>query len=220
MGLLTLQKVYFQYVGTTANVLQDITVSFEAGILYGIIGKSGAGKSTMLSLISGMDLCTDGTIRYQEQDMKQLDRDEYRAKEIGVIFQGNNLLTNATVLDNITLAMEISGRANRDKKQIALSILASVGINEEKAKRNVLKLSGGEQQRVGIARALATEAKVIIADEPTGNLDSDTEAEILDIFTRLAHIEKKCIIIVTHSNHVAACVDQKYCLHSGKLSKL
>lgn len=217
MSVLTLKNVSFKYVGASKYVLRDVSTSFEKGKLYGIIGKSGSGKSTMLSLLSGMDLCSDGEIYYNGNAMRSLNRDEYRAKGIGVIFQSYNLLTNATVLDNITLAMEISGSIKTNKKKEALALLESVGIDEDKAKRKVLKLSGGEQQRVGIARALATNADILIADEPTGNLDSDTEAEILAIFAKLAHEKNKCVIIVTHSSGVVNFVDQVMNLKSGQL---
>lgn len=220
MNILTLQNVSFQYEGAKKQVLKDVSVAFDKGVLYGIIGKSGAGKSTMLSLLSGMDLCTKGEIYYHDQPMKTINRDVYRAKGIGVIFQGYNLLTNATVIDNILLAMDISGQKSPNRKKEALKILASVGISEEMAKRKVLKLSGGEQQRVGIARALASKAEIIIADEPTGNLDSDTEAEILTIFKKLAHEEEKCVILVTHSKEVAACVDQVFVLQAGTLKTI
>lgn len=217
MSVLTLENVSFKYERANKYVLRNVSASFEKGALYGIIGKSGAGKSTMLSLLSGMDLCSEGEIYYDGKAMKSLNRDDYRAKGIGVIFQSYNLLTNATVLDNIVLAMEISGSTKSNKKKEALNLLASVGIDEDKAKRKVLKLSGGEQQRVGIARALATKADILIADEPTGNLDSDTENEILAIFAKLAHEENKCVIIVTHSNRVANLMDEVWALKSGKL---
>lgn len=218
MSVLTLKNVSFKYEGASKYVLRDVSTSFEKGKLYGIVGKSGSGKSTMLSLLSGMDLCSEGEIYYNGNAMRSLNRDEYRAKGIGVIFQSYNLLTNATVLDNITLAMEISGSIKANKKKEALSLLAKVGIDEDKAKRKVLKLSGGEQQRVGIARALATKADILIADEPTGNLDSDTEAEILAIFAKLAHEENKCVIIVTHSTRVANSVDKVMSLKFGQLN--
>lgn len=217
MSILTLENVSFKYEGAKKYVLRDVSASFEKGILYGIVGKSGAGKSTILSLLSGMDLSSDGEIYYDGQSLRTLNRDTYRAKGIGVIFQSYNLLTNATALDNIVLAMEISGSVKTNKKQEALAILESVGIDEEKAKRKVLKLSGGEQQRVGIARALASKADILIADEPTGNLDNETETEILDIFAKLAHEEKKCVIIVTHSQQVAKRMDEVLSLQSGKL---
>lgn len=217
MNILTLENVYFQYEGTKKYVLNDVSASFQKGVLYGIVGKSGSGKSTILSLLSGMDLCSKGEIYYHDKPMKTLNRDEYRAKGIGVIFQGYNLLTNATVLDNIVLAMDISGQKGINKKKEAFKVLLQVGIDEEMAKRKVLKLSGGEQQRVAIARALATKADIIIADEPTGNLDQDTENDILKILTKLAHEQEKCVIIVTHSKNVAKSVDTLMSLQSGKL---
>ena len=127
-------------------------------------------------------------------------------------------MTNATVLDNILLSIDISGKKIPNKKEYALELLEKVGIDKEKAMRKVLKLSGGEQQRVGIARALSHDPKVIIADEPTGNLDSDTEANIMGILERLAHEEDKCVIIVTHSKGAASYVDELYALTAGTLT--
>ncbi|MBS6373368.1 MAG: ATP-binding cassette domain-containing protein [Erysipelotrichaceae bacterium] len=218
MSILRLANVSYIYDGSKKRVLKDINVEFECGILYGIIGKSGAGKSTLLSLLSGLDKCKEGVIIYNEKNMNEIDRDEYRAKGIGVIFQGYNLLTNATVLDNILLSIDISGKKIPNKKEYALELLEKVGIDKEKAMRKVLKLSGGEQQRVGIARALSHDPKVIIADEPTGNLDSDTEANIMGILERLAHEEDKCVIIVTHSKGAASYVDELYALTAGTLT--
>lgn len=208
MSVLELQNVSYQYEKNSPKVLSNVSVSFEAGTLYAIMGKSGSGKTTMLSLLSGLDIPTTGKILYNGQDLRKLDRDDYRAKGIGVIFQGYNLLTNATVLENILLSMNISGCKERNKKQIALTLLEKVGIDKEKAARKTLKLSGGEQQRVGIARALSHHPDIILADEPTGNLDSDTEREIMEIFKSLAKEQNKCVIIVTHSKNVAAYADE------------
>jgi putative ABC transport system ATP-binding protein len=208
MSVLELQNVSYQYEKNSPKVLSNVTTSFEAGTLYAIMGRSGSGKTTMLSLLSGLDVPTDGEILYNGQDLKGLDRDDYRAKGIGVIFQGYNLLTNATVLENILLSMDISGCKKRDKKQVALALLEKVGIDKEKAARKTLKLSGGEQQRVGIARALSHNPDIILADEPTGNLDGDTENDIMDIFKSLARDQNKCVIIVTHSKNVAEYADE------------
>lgn len=218
MNILSLKNVSYIYDGSTKKVLKNISVDFERGVLYGIIGKSGAGKSTLLSLLSGLDKCKEGQIIYNLKDMNTMDRDEYRAKEIGVIFQGYNLLTNATVLDNILLSIDISGKKVTNKKEYALSLLEKVGIDQEKAMRKVLKLSGGEQQRVGIARALSHDPDVIVADEPTGNLDLDTETNIMKILENLAHQENKCVIIVTHSQAAAKYVDELYALTAGRLT--
>ena len=204
-AILRLTDVSYQYKDGHRKVLQNINIEFEKGKLYVIMGKSGAGKSTLLSLISGLDLCTEGEIFYADQEMRQLDRDDYRGKNIGVIFQSYNLLLNATALENIILSMNISGVKGGDKKKTALELLKKVGIDEETAGRKILKLSGGEQQRVGIA------------DEPTGNLDSETEQIIMNIFKSLAHKENKCVIVVTHSKEVSRYADEIWGLNQGNL---
>ena len=214
MNILELKNVSYQYERTNKRVLSDINLSFERGSLYAIMGKSGSGKTTLLSLISGLDLPSSGEILYNETNLKSLNRDDYRAKGIGVIFQGYNLLTNATVLENILLSMNISDSKEKNKKQFALELLHKVGIDEEKANRKILKLSGGEQQRIGIARALSHNPDIIIADEPTGNLDGETEAGIMEIFKELAYTQKKCVIVVTHSRSVASYADKLVELHS------
>lgn len=216
-AILRLSDVSYQYKDGHRKVLQNINIEFEKGKLYVIMGKSGAGKSTLLSLISGLDLCTEGEIFYADQEMQQLNRDDYRGKNIGVIFQSYNLLLNATVLENIILSMNISGVKGGDKKKTALKLLKKVGIDEETAGRKILKLSGGEQQRVGIARALAHDPDLLIADEPTGNLDSETEQIIMNIFKSLAHKENKCVIVVTHSKEVSKYADEIWGLNQGNL---
>jgi len=218
MSVLTLNNVTYKYDGTKKSVLKGVSASFEAGKVYAIIGKSGSGKSTLLSLIAGLDVCTDGKILHGKANLKEVDRDEYRAKGIGVVFQAFNLITNSTAIDNIVLSMQISGSKEQDKKSFAYDLLQRVGIDKETADRKVLKLSGGEQQRVGIARALAHNPNIIIADEPTGNLDTDTENDVLKILTSLAHNEDKCVIIVTHSKKVSSVADEVWGMKDGKLA--
>ena len=213
MSVLELKNISYKYDGVNKKVLSGINLSFKQGTLYTIMGKSGSGKTTLLSLLSGLALPTDGEILYNGKDLKNLDRDKYRAKGIGVIFQAYNLLTNATVLENILLSMDISGVKGNSKKQTALHLLQKVGITEEKANRKILRLSGGEQQRVGIARALAHNPDIILADEPTGNLDSDTEDSIMEIFKVLAKEQNKCVIVVTHSKNVASFADEVIQIH-------
>jgi len=217
MSVLQLKSVSYQYEGTKKNVLQNINVAFDMGKVYAIIGKSGAGKSTLLSLISGLDTCTKGEISYGGGDLKTIDRDNYRARSIGVIFQSFNLITNSTAVENIVLSMNISKVGEKDKKSYAYALLEKVGIDKETANRRILKLSGGEQQRVGIARALAHNPDIIIADEPTGNLDTDTETAILDILDKLAHDENKCVIIVTHSKKVSSAADEIWGIQKGEI---
>ena len=217
MSILQMEQVSYQYAGSKKKVLKKINMAFEPGKLYVVVGRSGAGKSTLLALLSGLDLCTEGSMYYEGQDMKVLDRDVYRAKGIGVIFQGYNLLTNATALENIVLSMNISGSREKDKREYALRLLEKVGIDRDTAVRKVLKLSGGEQQRVGIARAIAHEPAIIIADEPTGNLDGDTEKNIMEILRSLAHDQGKCVIVVTHSKAVSKYADELWGLNAGNL---
>lgn len=220
MSVLTLKDVSYKYEGGKKKVLNEVSAEFEAGKVYTIVGKSGSGKSTLLSLISGLDVCTSGDILYKKGNLKNIDRDKYRSKDIGVVFQGFNLLTNATAMENIVLSMNISGSDEKDKKTFAYALLKNVGIDRETADRKILRLSGGEQQRVGIARALSHSPGVIIADEPTGNLDKDTEMEILKIFTELAHEQNKCVIIVTHSKKVTSVADVVLGINEGKLIKI
>ncbi len=214
MSVLAIQNAAYKYEGGKM-VFKNVNLSFEAGKVYTIVGKSGAGKSTLLYLLAGLDTCTDGQIAYQGKNLSSLNRNRYRARSVGVIFQGFNLLTNATALENILLSMHISGVADGGKKDKAYTLLEKVGIDREKANRKVLKLSGGEQQRVGVARALSHNPDLIIADEPTGNLDKATEDTILKILTGFAHDEGKCVIIVTHSKRVTTVADEIWGLDKG-----
>lgn len=213
--LLKLNQVSYRYGKTETPVLTNITCSFEAGKLYCVRGASGAGKSTLLSLIAGLDVPTSGEILYDGADVAKMNRDDYRARKTGVIFQSYNLLQNATAAENILLAVNISGKKmNIDE---VCGLLSQVGIDREKAGRKVLKLSGGEQQRVAIARAIAGGSPILAADEPTGNLDTDNETAIMEIFKRLAHDMGKCVIVVTHSQKAAAYADAVRFLRNGIL---
>lgn len=217
MSLLSLKDVSYKYEGVKKDVFNNVTIDFEKGKVYGIIGKSGAGKSTLLSLVSGLDTCTMGEVLYKDKNLKEIDRDDYRAKNVGVIFQGYNLLLNATAKENILLSMNISGVKEKNKSEFVYNLLKDVGIDSDKADRKILNLSGGEQQRIGIARAIAHNPDIIIADEPTGNLDSETEEKIMNILVSLAHEHNKCVIIVTHSKKVCTYLDEIWGLKGGKL---
>lgn len=220
MTALALDNVTYRYHGTRRDVLRGISARFERGNLYTIIGKSGSGKSTLLSLMAGLDVSRTGEVLFDGSDLKRIDRDLYRARGIGVIFQSYNLITNATAVQNIVLSMHISGSRVKNKPAHAYGLLERVGIDRETADRHVLKLSGGEQQRVGIARALAHDPSIIIADEPTGNLDSRTESDILRILSDLAHDEDRCVIIVTHSRRVSGIADVVLGMRNGLLSQV
>ena len=207
MSILSLQNICFSY-GKTP-VLKDVSYEFEKGKMYCIIGKSGAGKTTLLSLLSGLAQQNSGTILYDDKDISRIDKYKFRSKYIGVIFQSFNLITKFTALENVILSMEIAGVKKVNKKQRALELLKSVGLDEDEANRRVLKLSGGQQQRVAIARALSYDPDIILADEPTGNLDSETQNEIMGIFKELTQ-NGKCVILVSHSPDVAKMCDERY----------
>ena len=207
MSILSLQNISFAYDKTP--VLKDISYEFEKGKMYCIIGKSGAGKTTLLSLLSGLAKPTAGEIFYDGKSIAKIDKYTFRSRYIGVVFQSFNLITKYTALENVILSMDVSGAKIKDKKQKALVLLDSVGLDEDEANRRVLKLSGGQQQRVAIARALSYDPDIILADEPTGNLDRDTQKEIMEIFRDLAN-QGKCVILVSHSPDVAAMCDERY----------
>jgi len=212
MGILKLENVAYRYKDAPKDtyVFKDVNYEFEEGKIYAIKGKSGSGKTTLLSLITGLEKCTEGQIVYDGKNLKKMNLDRYRNTDIGIVFQSYNLLPHLTAIENITLSMDISKVKVKNKKEKALELMKSVGLSEEHSKRKILKLSGGEQQRIAIARSLAYNPKIIIADEPTGNLDKDTESEILKIFKHLAEDENKCVIIVTHSQNVCDSVDIIY----------
>ncbi len=216
--LLKIDKVSYRYHDADKEdyAIKNISYEFEKGKIYAIKGRSGTGKTTLLSLISGLERCTEGKIIFDNKDLKKINLDKYRSREIGIVFQSYNLLPFMSTIENIILSMDISEIRIKDKRQKALELMKQVGLKESYANRRVLKLSGGEQQRVAIARSLAYNPKMIVADEPTGNLDKETEKEILDIYKKLAHDENKCIIIVTHSSNVCQMVDIVYELKKVK----
>lgn len=221
MEILKLDNLCFSY--GSKQVLSGVNYSFETGKIYAVVGKSGAGKTTLLSVISGLVEPTDGTIYCNGKDMKSEDKFEYRSKNIGVIFQDFNLLTKLTAVENVELSIEISKTNSKEKlvkeeiQNRAYRILEDVGLDRDEADRRVLKLSGGQQQRVAIARALSYGPDIILADEPTGNLDEETQEEIMDIMKGLAK-QGKCVIIVTHSSYVAGCADERIELKTMKKS--
>ena len=216
MSLLKLDNISYHYDKSKTMVLNNLNMEFDAGKIYTIVGKSGAGKTTLLSVLSSLAAPTEGKIYLDGEDITRSDKYKFRSKHVGVIFQNFNLLTHLTALENVVLSMDISGKKfDRPKKEIALELLTKVGLSKEETTRRVLKLSGGQQQRVAIARVLSYDPGIILADEPTGNLDAETQNEIIGIFRMLAN-EGKCVIIVTHSPQVAAASDMTYRLTKTK----
>lgn len=207
MSIIKIENLSFTY--DTQFVLQDLSYEFESGHIYSIVGKSGTGKTTLLSLLAGLTKPTKGRILYNNMDITQIDPYEYRSKYVGVVFQSYNLLTKLTAAENVILSMNISGKSIPNKSERAYQLLEQVGLNRTEADRRILTLSGGQQQRVAIARALSYDPEILLADEPTGNLDGTTQAEILKIFRSLA-TQGKCVILVTHSPDVAKASDHVY----------
>lgn len=220
-NILKLEKIGYRYSDAELDdfVFRNISYDFEQGKVYAIKGKSGSGKTTLLSILSGLEKATEGTIYYDGKDLNTFDLDVYRNTHIGIVFQSYNLLPHLTASENIIMSMDISKVKVENPKERAIELLKSVHLNEHHANRRILKLSGGEQQRVAIARSLSYNPKVIIADEPTGNLDVETENEIMNIFKNLAHKENKCVVIVTHSKNVCDMVDVVYDLDKKKKSQ-
>ena len=206
MSILEVKGLQYSY-ENKKRVLRGINAQMEQGKMYAILGPSGCGKTTLLSLLGGLDSPSSGQILYQGEDIAKTGLADHRRSHVAFIFQSYNLIDYLTPVENVALTA----------KHPPLPILEQLGLTSEEAKRNVLKLSGGQQQRVAIARALASDAQVILADEPTGNLDEDTSAEITAILKDSAHKSGKCVVIVTHSNELAKEADVVFRLRKGDL---
>ena len=210
MTLLQLQDVTYRYKNTAEAVLYQIKYNFEPGKFYSIIGESGAGKSTLLSLLAGLDSPVEGSILFQGEDIRNKGYSYHRMHNISLVFQNYNLIDYLSPLENIRL---VNKKASKDT-------LLELGLDESQIKRNVLQLSGGQQQRVAIARSLVSEAPVILADEPTGNLDPKTAGDIIELLKSLAEKTGKCVIVVTHSKEVAQASDITLELKNKKLTEI
>jgi len=216
-----LSKV-FQSGESKVSAVNNISFGVPEGTFATIIGKSGSGKSTLLALLGALDRPSAGEITVGDQvitkmgDKRQID---YRRNQIGFVFQSYNLVPNLTALENVMLPMEFAGIEIEKRKNRAAELLKEVGITEDKFERRPAKLSGGEQQRVAIARALANSPKLILADEPTGNLDSATGKIIVDLLKNLAKREKTTIIAVTHDESIARASALTFRLKDGKLAR-
>lgn len=209
MTLLQLQDLTYRYKNTAEAVLYKINYNFEPGKFYSIIGESGAGKSTLLSLLAGLDSPVEGAILFEGKDIREQGYSYHRMNHISLVFQNYNLIDYLSPLENIRL---VNKKASKDT-------LLELGLDESQIKRNVLQLSGGQQQRVAIARSLVSEAPVILADEPTGNLDPKTAGDIIELLKSLAEKTGKCVIVVTHSKEVAQASDITLELKDKKLTE-
>jgi putative ABC transport system ATP-binding protein len=207
--------------GNVVTAVDNVSFTVPDGIFAAIIGKSGSGKSTLLSLLGALDVPTSGKVEVGGQDITKLsDRKliRYRLNQIGFVFQGYNLIPNLSALENVMLPMEFAGLGAKQRRTRAEDLLEQVGLTADKLSRKPSRLSGGEQQRVAIARALANRPKLILADEPTGNLDSATGKLIVDLLHHLAKKENTTIIAVTHDLEIARQTDLTLKLADGKMT--
>lgn len=210
----------FQTDGGEVRALDNISFSVKTGQFASIIGKSGSGKSTLLALLGALDTPTKGEIHVDKQDITKLSghkQTTYRAHKIGFVFQQYNLIPNLTALENVMLALEFGGVPSKERRARAQQLLNEVGIEESQQDRKPGKLSGGQQQRVSIARALANRPTVILADEPTGNLDTQTGKMIFDLLHNLSRSQNTTILAVTHDLDIAGKTDETFKLQDGKI---
>lgn len=220
MTVLNIENLTYYYNHPEDYLFQDFTETFEAGIMYSILGQSGSGKTTLLSLLAGLDMPKSGQIKLNGDEIKAKQLTNYRKNIVSTIFQAYNLLTYMSAFENVKTALRISKVSFDDEKQSIIDSLEKVGLTEDLIYKPVSKLSGGQQQRVAIARALVLNHDIIIADEPTGNLDENTTRQIVELFKKIAHEDHKLVIIVTHETEVAQNSDVVYQLKNKKFTKL
>ena len=217
MSTLTLRDISYRYKNTGQDVLRNVNWTFESGKLYAVAGPSGSGKSTLLSLMAGLDTPTAGELLLDGQCYQTLDLNRIRREKLSMIFQAFQLFPLLTALENVCFPMEANGVSKADARNRAAALLNEVGIGADKQKRYPANLSGGEQQRVAIARALSTGAGLLLADEPTGNLDEAHSIQVMELLLALAHTSDRCVIVVTHDLELASRADQLLYMKGGTL---
>lgn len=200
-----------------ADALRDVSCAFELGSVYAVVGRSGSGKSTFLSLLSGQDVPKSGEVLFDGVSTARMDRAAYRRESVAVVYQNFSLFPLLTVTENIMYPMELCGMAAGEARERALALAKRVGLPEELLDRFPGRISGGEQQRVAIARALAMDRRVLLADEPTGNLDSENSDTVIRLLLRLAHEDGCCVIIATHDPDIMQHADILLRIEKGKL---
>jgi len=220
--ILKLDNVSYQYRNQyhAVEAVKDVSAEFYEGKMYAIIGKSGSGKSTLLSLMAGLTLPTEGQVIYRGTTTDSVDLDKYRRENVAVVYQSYNLFPLMTCLENVCYPLELLGMKPKDAAVTAKEFIEHVNLPTTVHRRFPNMISGGEKQRVGIARALASGAKVILADEPTGNLDIANGEKIVQLLKDLAHEDNYTVIIVTHDISITKVVDEVMQMSDGYLLPL
>lgn len=219
MEKIRVENVSYSYQNQYQKIqaVKEVSCSFEAGNMYAITGESGSGKSTFLSLLAGLDCPESGTILVDGDNLLEIDRDAYRRKQVSMIYQAFHLFPLLNALENVMYPLELQGLSRREARQQAAECLEEVGLGEKILKQYPKMMSGGEQQRVAIARAMAAQGKILLADEPTGNLDSENEAHIVELLRKLAHERGYLVIVVTHNPEIARQADQCITMKDGRM---
>ena len=217
--ILSFEDVSYSYLdgSSTVTILDKANYDFEKGKIYAIVGASGSGKTTTIVLAGGLDKPKEGKVNFKGTDINQIGLNKYRRNDISIVFQAYNLIYYMNAYENIANAIEIPNIKVPNKKEYCLNILQKLGLTKDQCFRDIRKLSGWQQQRIAIARAMAKDVDLILADEPTGNLDEKNSREILKIFIDLAHNDNKCVVIVTHSPSLAAKCDAQLKISDGQI---
>lgn len=219
--ILTAENVSYTYQSKYQKVLalKGVSCSFEEGKFYAIVGHSGSGKTTLLSMLAGLGTPTEGSIKAGEKNLNEIGSERHRRENVSVIYQAFNLFPTLTVLENTMYPMQIINKPKKIAKDRAEELLKIVGIRQDQFRKFPAMLSGGEQQRVAIARALASEAKIILADEPTGNLDTENGKLVIDTLKKLVREDNYCVIVVTHDLGIASQADVVYRMTDGRITE-
>ncbi|HIZ12944.1 MAG TPA: ABC transporter ATP-binding protein [Candidatus Mediterraneibacter stercorigallinarum] len=202
----------------TVEAVKEVSCTFETGKLYVITGESGSGKSTFLSLLAGLDCPGSGRILVDGEDLSRIDRDAYRREKVSVIYQAFHLFPLLTALENVMYPLELQGMARKEAKEKAAEYLEEVGISKKLHGQYPKMMSGGEQQRTAVARAMASGGRIVLADEPTGNLDTENEEKVVELLLSLAHDRDFLVIMVTHNKQIAEQADVRLVMKDGRMT--
>ncbi len=222
MEILRAEHVSYSYQSKYQKVeaVKDVSCSFEQGKFYAIVGESGSGKSTFLSLLAGLDQPCEGTIYVQGEPLSGMDRDAYRLNQAAVVYQAFHLFPLLTAQENVMLPLEFKKIKKKEAASQAQILLQRVGLESRIGRQFPKMMSGGEQQRVAIARAIAAGGEIILADEPTGNLDSGNEEKVVALLKELAHEDGYTVIVITHNQRVADETDHVFRMKDGCMEQV